>query len=104
MRFLAFSHLQTMSTLATRVSIPEKVLCRDLGAEAVVLDLESGTYYGLDEMGLRMWTLLQSHGDVRSVHKALLEEYEVSCERLRQDLLDFVDLLASRKLVEIQDA
>ncbi len=92
-----------MSTLATRVSIPKKVLCRDLGGEAVVLDLESGTYFGLDEVGLRMWTLLQKHGDVRSVYQAMVKEYEVSQEQLRQDLLNFVDLLASRKLVQIQD-
>ncbi len=59
-----------MSRLATKASIPGQVLCRDLGAEAVVLDLESGIYYGLDEVGLRMWKLLQEHGDVRAVYKA----------------------------------
>ena len=69
----------------------------------VVLDLESGTYYGLDEVGLRMWTLLHSHGDVGFVYQAILEEYEVPPKRLRQDLLDFVDLLASQSLLELRD-
>ena len=92
-----------MITLATKVSIPEGVLCRDLGAEAVVLDLASGMYYGLDEVGLRLWTLLQSHGDVRFVYQTILEEYEVPPDRLRQDVLDFVDLLVSRRLLELQD-
>ena len=92
-----------MITLATKVSIPESVLCRDLGSEAVVLDLESGTYYGLDEVGLRMWALLQSHGDVGFVYQTILEEYEVPPERLRQDVLDFVDLLVSRRLLGLHD-
>ena len=93
-----------MITLSSRVAIPDKVLCRDLGAEAVILDLDLGVYYGLDEVGLRMWTLLQSHGDLRSVFETMLKEYDVPRERLLKDLLDFVDRLASRRLLKLEDA
>ena len=51
-----------------------------------------------------MWTLLQSHGDLRSVFETMLEEYDVPRERLLKDLLDFVDRLASRRLLKLEDA
>lgn len=92
-----------MSNLDTRVSISDRVVCRDLGGEAIVMDLDSGTYYGLDEIGFRMWTLLGSHRDLRSVSRVLLAEYEVQDEQLNQDLLAFVDHLASRKLLTLND-
>lgn len=92
-----------MMTLETRVSVPKEVLCRDLGTEAVLLELQSGQYYGLDETGLRMWSLLQHHGQVGSVFRVLLDEYDAEQEELRSDLMAFVDLLHTRKLLDIHN-
>ena len=93
----------TRCDLTSRVSFPERVLFRDLGSEAVILDLEAGRYYGLDEVGLRMVLLLQEHGRIEPVLHALLDEYAVPRDQLRFDLLSFVDLLASRRLLLIDD-
>ena len=92
-----------MSTLSTRVSVPRKVLFRDLGDEAVILELETGRYYGLDEVGSRMWSQLCRHGEVEATLRALREEYQVPEDELRRDLLEFVDRLASHKLLTLDD-
>lgn len=84
----------------TRVAIPETVLFRELDGEAVLLATHSGKYFGLNEVGTRMWTLLHEHGEVESACRALLEEYDVPEARLREDLACFVDTLAIRGLVE----
>jgi Coenzyme PQQ synthesis protein D (PqqD) len=89
--------------LATRISIPPSVLFRDLGGEAVVLDLESGCYYGLDEVGTRIWNLLGSHGDMGRIEAALLAEYDVDREQLAGDLTEFVRSLAEQGLLAVQD-
>jgi hypothetical protein len=34
--------------------VPDDVLFRDLDGEAVILNLRTGTYFGLDELGTRM--------------------------------------------------
>ena len=81
-----------MSTLSTRVSVPEEVLFRDLGDEAVILELSTGQYYGLDEVGSQMWRRLQEHGEVGAAYRALCDEYQVAADDLRRDLLDFVDI------------
>lgn len=92
-----------MSTLETRVMVPEQVVVRELAGEAVVLELTTGRYYGLDEVGVRMWSLLEQHGAIGRAYEDLLREFEVPREQLRRDLLEFVDLLASKNLLEIQD-
>lgn len=84
----------------TRVAIPETVLFRELEGEAVILATDSGKYFGLNEVGTRMWTLLRQHGEVEAACRVLSEEYDVPEARLREDLEHFVDTLAIRGLVE----
>jgi hypothetical protein len=88
-----------MIDLTTRVTIPDSVLFRDLDGEAVLLETVTGRYYGLNEVGTRMWSLLQVHGEIEAVCRTLVAEYDASEERLREDLLRFVDTLAASGLV-----
>jgi hypothetical protein len=88
-----------MIDLTTRITIPESVLFRDLDGEAVLLETVTGRYYGLNEVGTRMWSLLQLHGEIEAVLRSLLVEYEAPEARLREDLLRFVDVLAASGLV-----
>lgn len=83
-----------------QIVIPETVLFRDLDGEAVLLATESGKYFGLNEVGTRMWSLLRLHGDVEQVCCSLLAEYDVPEERLRLDLAQFVGRLADRGLIK----
>lgn len=88
-----------MIDLATRFTIPESVLFRDLDGEAVLLETVTGRYYGLNEVGTRMWSLLQLHGEIEAVCRALVSEYDAPEARLRDDLLRFVDTLAASGLL-----
>jgi len=90
-----------MTDLTTRITVPESVLFRDLDGEAVLLETGTGRYYGLNEVGTRMWALLHLHGEIGAVCRALLAEYEVPEDRLREDLERFVETLAARGLVRM---
>jgi coenzyme PQQ synthesis protein D (PqqD) len=90
-----------MTDLTTRIAVPESVLFRDLDGEAVLLETGSGRYYGLNEVGTRMWSLIHSHGEIGAVCRALLAEYDVPEDRLREDLGRFVETLAARGLVRM---
>jgi hypothetical protein len=90
-----------MTDLTTRVTVPESVLFRDLDGEAVLLETGSGRYYGLNEVGTRMWSLLVKHGEIGAAYRDLLSEYRVPSHRLQEDLFGLVELLASRKLLEL---
>lgn len=93
-----------MVTLKTLVTVPERVLFRDLAGEAVLLELESGRYFGLNEIGTRIWNLLQPGSPLDAVFNALLDEYEVAPERLHEDLLGFIERLASQGLLVVHSA
>jgi hypothetical protein len=90
-----------MLTLETTLQIPADVLFHELAGEAVLLHLESGKYFGLDETGTRMWMLIAEHGRLEPVVQALLEEYDVSEEQLRKDLFELVERLVASGLVTI---
>lgn len=90
-----------MTNLQARVSVPGRVLFRDLGGEAVLLAMDAGLYYGLNESGTRMWLLLAEHGRADLAYQSLLAEYDAPAERLQADLLRFLDALSSRGLLQL---
>jgi hypothetical protein len=87
--------------LDATVRIPEDVVFRELDGEAVILNLESGMYFGLDAVGTRIWQLLDAHRTLRGTLQALEEEFDAPPERLQSDLNDFVGQLQSRGLVSV---
>lgn len=87
--------------MESAVRIRDDVLFNDLQGEVVLLNLKTGIYFGLDPVGTRVWQLIQEHGRLGSVREVMLGEYEVSAERLWEDLRDLVSRLADHELVEV---
>jgi Coenzyme PQQ synthesis protein D (PqqD) len=85
----------------SRIEIPPRVLFRDLDGEAVLLQLDSGKYFGLNEMGTRIWELLARYGELEPVCRALLDEFEVPEDQLRREVRAFLDALAACRLVDL---
>ncbi len=88
--------------LEQAVRIPNDVIFRELQGEAVILNLASSTYFGLDEVGTRIWRLCETHGSLRAVWEAMQQEFDASSETLRTDLLAFVDELLANGLLAVQ--
>ncbi len=82
-----------------RISCSPDVLSRVLEGEAVLLDLASGTYFGLNVVGSRVWELISSGKSLGEVRAALLEEFEVDREVLERDLQDLLKQLLERGLI-----
>lgn len=92
-----------MTTLASKTTIPKDVIWREVDGEAVILNLQTGKYYGLDKVGTRMWNLLSEHHQVELVYRTMLDEYEVSEAQLQHDLLGLIDKLVEHGLVQIDE-
>ncbi len=80
-----------------------EVLFRELQGEAVLLDLRSQRYYGLDLVGTRIWQLVEEHGQEEAILEGLEAEFDASREQLSQDLRDFLAGLEERQLI-LRDA
>jgi hypothetical protein len=88
-------------SFADRVKVPDAVLISGLDEESVILNLDSERYYGLDDVGTRMLTVLTTSDSIESAFEKLLDEYEVDRELLRRDLTTLIDRLVEQGLVEI---
>ena len=84
-----------------RVTIPKDVLLSGLEGESVLLNLESERYFGLDEVGTRMFSVLTESNSIQAAYEVLLDEYNVDAESLRSDLLSLIDNLIDQGLMEI---
>lgn len=62
------------------------VLVQEVAGEAVLLDLASEQYFGLNQVGVRVWQILTEHGSPTRAVEILLDEYEVDEETLREDV------------------
>lgn len=78
---------------------PPHVVVSTVDDELVVMDTQSGTYYGLNAVGARMVALLQQYGTVEETVKALCAEYDAGADRIRADVVRLVDELERRGLV-----
>jgi hypothetical protein len=85
-----------------RVSISPDAVFRELDGEGVVLNLKSGLYFGLNEVGTRIWRLIEEHGEVGRILAALGEEFDAPEDRLRQDLHELIDRLREKGLVHVE--
>ena len=88
-------------SFAARVAVPEAVLMREIGGEAVILNLDSEKYYGLNEVGARVWLALTTTPSIQAAYDALLDEFSVQPDQLRQDLESLVADLAEHGLVTL---
>jgi hypothetical protein len=100
------------SCYATRVTLADDqhfacsadVLARVLDGEAVLLDLASGEYFGLNSVGTRVWELLsagRSYGEVRA---AIVGEFDAPPGAVERDIEELVGRLLERNLVSLVDA
>lgn len=80
-------------TLTQRLLRSEDVLFQNLDGEAVLLDLASETYFGLNEVGTRVWELLESSRSLGEIATLLQSEYEVESARAESDVLDLATRL-----------
>ena len=83
----------------TVIQVSPRVLCKVLENEAVLLDLQSGEYFGLNEVGCRIWQLIPAQGSLGAIRNCLVEEYDVSTDQAWHDLEILIAELMQRGLV-----
>lgn len=86
-------------SLQSDFEIPVHVVSRQVDGDLVILDLESGIYFGLDEVGARFWALASEGASLPDACGTMLQEYEVDAETLEQDIKALVGELEQRKLI-----
>jgi len=87
--------------LSQKAHLSADALFQEIGGEAVILDLATSTYFGLDPVGARFWQLLQDAPDVQAACATLLQEYDVTQAQLEQDIARLLQQLVAAGLVTL---
>ena len=81
--------------------VSPSVVFRELSGEAVLLNLESGVYYGLDPVGTRVWSLLNQNHALSMVCSIMVEEFDVEPDVLERDVITLVGDLRDKGLITV---
>jgi hypothetical protein len=80
-------------------SIAPDVMAQEVGDEIVILDLRSGTYFGLDPVGARIWRHAEAGKSLDGICEELLAEFDVSGADARRDAAELLEQLVARALI-----
>jgi hypothetical protein len=83
--------------------MPDQVSC-DLAGEAVILNLNSGMYYGIDEIGALIWAALEEPRTLEYLRETILRDYQIDKETCDRDVIAFLADMNAAGLIEINDA
>jgi hypothetical protein len=84
------------------VELSPEVLFQRLNDGAVLLDLVSEQYIGLDSVAASIWQFLMEDGNTEHVIAKMLEKYDVDEERLRSDVANFIEQLHAQGLARLE--
>jgi len=87
--------------LSQDVTPSPDVLSQELDGETVLLDLNSETYFGLNEVGTRVWQLIPEAVGLEGIFQALLAEYEVDEATLLEDLRELINDFSDAGLITV---
>ena len=85
----------------TTITLSPDVLYQDVSGEAILLDLSSDRYFGLNPVGASAWRLLQAGAGRTELVERLLEEYDIGREELESDIHELLEQLAGMGLVRL---
>jgi hypothetical protein len=90
--------------LNRKIVLSDDVISHEVSGETVLLDLASENYFGLDEVGTRIWQLIQENGDLELIVKTLLDEYDVAEDTLKADVEKLLTEISDLGLIKIEAA
>jgi len=82
----------------------ERVLTQTAAGTVVLLDLDGGQYYSLDEVSARVWELCDGDNGVGGIVEAISAEYDAPAETIYEDVRAFLEEMLDEKLLVVEAA
>jgi pyrroloquinoline quinone biosynthesis protein D len=88
-----------MIGLQSRPRRQERVLVQRAAEQWILLDVESGLYYALDEVSGRIWELCDGDHSVAAMIEAICQDFDAPADVVEADVLAFLGEMAEEKLL-----
>jgi len=88
----------TGNTLITRSS---EIVHTDMDGEVVMMSIEQGEYYGIDQIGSHIWNMLEEESSIEALCSRLCQRYDVDAKQCQQDVIRFLEKMLEHKIIEV---
>ena len=85
------------------ITASKSQVSRDAAGKIAILNVKTGRYFGLDEVGALIWSLIQKPRTVNEIRDAILKEYNVNPDQCKRDIVALLTELASQGLIEVRN-
>ncbi len=89
-------------TLESTVELPPKVTFGHMDEEVAIFHEETGQYFGLDDVGSRVWEAFHQTNSLREAHTVLMEEFEIEDNDLEEAIIEFAKELVDLELLIVK--
>jgi Coenzyme PQQ synthesis protein D (PqqD) len=89
-------------TDTTSITARPDQISSDLEGETILLHMTSGLYYGLNEVGVKIWSLIQTPQTLAELRQTLLDEYDVTSEDCDRQLKELLTSLSEADLISLE--
>ena len=87
--------------IKSKVTLSKNVFAQEIDEETIILDSETQEYFSLNEIGKVIWGLLERNKQLEEIKAEMLDMYEVPADQIEKDLLNFIQALATKRLISI---
>ena len=93
-----------MNILEKSFSKGTDFVTRDIAGETIIVPVRDGvgdlnSIYTLNELGTRVWQLLDGQTHVKDIVDTISREYEVTEEEAAKDISEYLDILEKANLI-----
>ncbi|MBN1271428.1 MAG: lasso peptide biosynthesis PqqD family chaperone [Candidatus Aminicenantes bacterium] len=79
-----------------------EIVASDIDKDTVMMSIKNGKYYGLNDIGSRIWELLENPISVLNLCRILTKEFEVKENQCHIDVIEFLNILRDEKLISLR--
>lgn len=88
-------------TPTTRCARAEGLVASEIDGEAVILSIDSGSFFNLNPMGTRIWDMVETPATIADICAALQQRFAVSADECRNDVTGFIANMIDQGLLEV---
>ena len=86
----------------TKFKISSDVVISEINNESVLLNLNTGIYFQVNEMGSFIISELTNYQNIATLQEKIILSFDVSAEACKEDLENFLETLLEKNLLLIE--
>lgn len=88
-------------TLNSKIIRNSDIDATDLDGEVVMMNLEKGQYFMMNQVGSRIWEIIKEPSTVNNIINTLLGEFQVEKNQCKENVVEFLGKLKNADLISI---